>query len=100
MRETSWQTFVSATPECSGASPTNTFGCLRAADLNTLVTSLERTLGVGSQQFIFPPVIDGSIVPDLPSSLISSGQFSRVPFIAGTVLDEGLNTIVVVSIYF
>ncbi|KAJ7897434.1 esterase 1 [Mycena leptocephala] len=39
----------------------------------------------------WPPIIDGpgGIIPDLPSVLLRRGQISRLPFIAGTVLDEG-----------
>lgn len=89
VRETSWQTFAQATPGCAGASSDDTFGCLQAADLPTLISSLGKTIGVGSQEFPFPPVIDGDLIPDLPSTLIAQGQFARIPFIAGTVQDEG-----------
>lgn len=91
VREPAWSAFVNATPQCAGANPMDTFGCLQSADLSTLVSSLDKTLGIGSQEFPFPPVIDGpgGLIPDLPSTLISQGKFSHVSFIAGTVLDEG-----------
>ncbi|KAG5220602.1 feruloyl esterase [Salix suchowensis] len=41
--------------------------------------------------FAWDPTIDGpgGILPDIPSKLLARGQFARLPFIAGTVLDEG-----------
>ena len=43
------------------------------------------------QPFIFVPVLDGpdGVIPDLPSRLFAAGKFSKIPFIAGTNLDEG-----------
>jgi hypothetical protein len=43
------------------------------------------------EQFPWEPVIDGpgGLIPDLPSVLFKRGQFARLPFIAGTNLDEG-----------
>jgi hypothetical protein len=42
--------------------------------------------------FPFRPVLDGpkGILSDLPAKRLSRGAGGRVPFIAGTVLDEGL----------
>jgi acetylcholinesterase len=44
------------------------------------------------EQFPFRPVLDGpgGIISDLPTRRLSKGTGGRVPFIAGTVLDEGL----------
>jgi acetylcholinesterase len=44
------------------------------------------------EQFPFRPVLDGpgGIISDLPARRLSNGAGGRVPFIAGTVLDEGL----------
>jgi carboxylesterase type B len=41
--------------------------------------------------FPFGPVIDGpgGVYPDLPSRIFKEGTFARVPFIAGSNLDEG-----------
>ena len=43
--------------------------------------------------FAFRPVFDGSegIISDYPAKRLSRGAGGRVPFIAGTVLDEGLS---------
>lgn len=37
------------------------------------------------------PVLDGpqGLYPDLPSRLVKKGHFAKLPFISGTVLDEG-----------
>ncbi|KAF8189617.1 esterase 1 [Mycena galopus ATCC 62051] len=90
--EVDWETFVSGVPSCSDvATSGSTFDCLAQANTTeifqgfTLVTAKSTTLTP------WPPVLDGpsGLIPDLPSVLLSSGQFSRLPFIAGTVLDEG-----------
>jgi hypothetical protein len=48
-------------------------------------------MAAGIEQFPWQPVIDGpgGFIPDLPSVLFKRGQFARLPFIAGTNLDEG-----------
>ena len=89
VREESWSALAAATPECTGVSSSDSFNCLQGATLNNLVGALGRMLGTVGQEFPFPPVIDGELIPDLPSTLIERGQFAHIPFIAGTVLDEG-----------
>jgi hypothetical protein len=44
------------------------------------------------EKFPFRPVFDGlgGIISELPTRRLSKGMGGRVPFIAGTVLDEGL----------
>ncbi|THG93277.1 hypothetical protein EW026_g7922 [Hermanssonia centrifuga] len=91
MREPAWASFVNATPECSGTGESDTFSCLRRANLSTLVDSFNSVITSGLQSFPFAPVIDGpgGLIPALPSDLLAQGKFARVPFITGTVLDEG-----------
>ncbi|OBZ70762.1 Lipase 2 [Grifola frondosa] len=90
-REFEWQNFVAATPECNGTSSSSTFDCLRQANISTLLTAYTIAASESPEEFPFVPVIDGpgGIVPDLPSNLLATGHFSRIPFIAGTNLDEG-----------
>ena len=89
-RAPAWDTFVSATPECKNAKPGKTFSCLREANLTTLLNSWETV--VASHPLAFAPAVDGpdGLIPDLPSKLLAMGHFARVPFIAGTNLDEGV----------
>ncbi|OBZ76209.1 Lipase 2 [Grifola frondosa] len=86
-----WQTFVAATPECAGASPHDTFDCLRQANLTTLLNSYTAAQFTGTNELTFAPVLDGpnGLIPELPSKFLAVGNFSRLPFIAGTNLDEG-----------
>ena len=44
------------------------------------------------EKFPFRPALDGpgGIISDLPARRLSKRMGGRVPFIAGTVLDEGL----------
>jgi hypothetical protein len=41
--------------------------------------------------YAFRPALDGpdGIISDLPTRRLSKGMGGRIPFIAGTVLDEG-----------
>ncbi|EED78189.1 carbohydrate esterase [Postia placenta Mad-698-R] len=60
-------------------------GCLRAAPLSALVTAINsRPSSCG-----FLPVVDGTILPALPSQLIATGRFHRMPFVGGHVTDDG-----------
>ncbi|KAJ7700487.1 extracellular triacylglycerol lipase precursor [Mycena rosella] len=61
-REGNWETFVGGVASCAS-----------------------------TEAFPWDPVIDGTggLIPDLPSVLFSRGHFSRLPFMAGTNLDEG-----------
>ena len=47
---------------------------------------------MANEKFPFRPALDGprGIISDLPTRRLSKGTGGRVPFIAGTVLDEGL----------
>jgi acetylcholinesterase len=48
--------------------------------------------GMAIELFPFRPVLDGSngIISDQPVKRLARGAGKRVPFMAGTVLDEGL----------
>ncbi|ETW83899.1 Esterase/lipase/thioesterase [Heterobasidion irregulare TC 32-1] len=94
----SWLAFARGTPSCTSSllfteneNDRETFSCLLAATSDEILIGEEAALAYGQQQFPFIPVIDGSegLVPDLPSLRLRSGAGNRVPFIAGTVLDEG-----------
>ena len=47
--------------------------------------------GLAIEPYPFRPVLDGpkGIISDLPAGRLSRGDGGRVPFIAGTNLDEG-----------
>ena len=82
--------FVNSTRSCATASPNNTFPCLISADSSDLRSSLVAAFAIES--FPFRPVLDGpeGILSDLPARRLSHGAGGRVPFMAGTTLDEGL----------
>ena len=82
--------FVNNTRSCATASPNNTFPCLISADSSDLRASLDAAFAI--ELFPFRPVLDGpeGILSDLPARRLSHGAGGRVPFMAGTTLDEGL----------
>ncbi|RDB17172.1 Lipase 2 [Hypsizygus marmoreus] len=91
-REINWQNFVSGVSRCASiATGGNTFGCLRAANSSDILQGLLKSLADAPEKFGFDPTLDGpgGIFPDIPSKLFERGHFARLPFIAGTNLDEG-----------
>ncbi|KAJ7754372.1 extracellular triacylglycerol lipase precursor [Mycena maculata] len=91
-QEIDWQNFVGGVPSCASlAMSRNTFSCLQNATTTEIFQGLSVVLPADSVVSPFNPVIDGpeGLIPDLPSVLFERGQFSRLPFIAGTDLDEG-----------
>lgn len=76
---------------CANVTQSDTFSCAQSVDTGTLLTAWQQTAGSFPEPFLFVPVIDGpdGIIPDLPSKLLAAGKFSKIPFIAGTNLDEG-----------
>ncbi|KAJ7745866.1 Alpha/Beta hydrolase protein, partial [Mycena maculata] len=90
--ELDWQNFVRGVPSyATVATSGDTFSCLRDVNSTEIFQGLAAALTESTNTFPFAPVIDGSngLIPDLPSVLFKRGQFTRLPFIAGTNLDEG-----------
>ena len=90
-REVVWDAFVGNTTECADTTQGSTFACMRNATTSDLLSSWETVAAAFPELFLFVPVIDGpnGLLPDLPSKLLAAGHFSKIPFMAGTVLDEG-----------
>ena len=86
-----WDAFAANITVCAGVPRGLTFPCLRNASADALLSSWEAAIETIPDLFHFVPVIDGpgGLLPDTPSSLLAAGNFSKIPFIAGTVLDEG-----------
>ncbi|EJD05041.1 alpha/beta-hydrolase [Fomitiporia mediterranea MF3/22] len=60
--------------------------CLRNASVSAIVAAINAVSGPGVVPTIGGP---GSILPELPSTLIRSGNFSTVDFIGGHCTDDG-----------
>ncbi|KAK0455225.1 extracellular triacylglycerol lipase precursor [Desarmillaria tabescens] len=91
-REDAWNNFVAAIPECSSYVGTlSTFPCVQNASSSEVYQGFLQAYSKATELFPFCPTLDGpsGLFPDLPSHLLSTGQFARLPFIAGTNLDEG-----------
>ncbi|KAJ7766334.1 Alpha/Beta hydrolase protein [Mycena maculata] len=56
-----------------------------------ILQGLAAAMAAATEEFPWDPVIDGpgGLIPDLPSVLLRSGKFARLPFMAGTNLGEG-----------
>ncbi|KAJ7890269.1 hypothetical protein B0H13DRAFT_1887656 [Mycena leptocephala] len=74
----------------SVATSGSTLTCLANANTTEILQGFAVATAESDKSNAWPPVIDGpeGIIPDLPSVLLKRGQISRLPFIAGTVLDE------------
>ena len=90
-RDLLWDAFTANVSTCTGMLRGSTFPCLRNASTAELLRSWEAAVNVFPDTFLFVPVLDGpdGLIPDLPSTLFAAGRIPKVPFIAGTVLDEG-----------
>ncbi|KAF9009204.1 alpha/beta-hydrolase [Hymenopellis radicata] len=91
-RQDSWEDFVTGIPSCEQlATTTVTFDCIRRANTAEVFEGLLNSLAVADEEIPFGPTLDGplGLFPDFPSRLFSQGMFARLPFIAGTNLDEG-----------
>ncbi|KAK0467071.1 extracellular triacylglycerol lipase precursor [Desarmillaria tabescens] len=91
-REDAWNNFIAAIPECNsyvGTSPT--FSCVQNASSSEVYEGFLQAYSKTTEKILFRPTLDGpsGLLPDLPSRVLSTGQFARLPFIAGTNLDEG-----------
>jgi acetylcholinesterase len=86
----SWMLFANNTKSCTAStlSPDNTFSCLMSASSSDLLVGMKA--GMAIELFPFRPVLDGSngIISDQPVKRLARGAGKRVPFMAGTVLDE------------
>ncbi|KAL1695336.1 Alpha/Beta hydrolase protein [Schizophyllum commune] len=80
-----WNSFVEAAG-CGGVSA-NTLDCLQNADTNAIMNATWTVVPDTPRGWF--PNLDGEMVPDLPSRIWASGEYARVPFIAGTHLDDG-----------
>ncbi|KAF7305595.1 Carboxylic ester hydrolase [Mycena chlorophos] len=90
--EIDWQHFVANVESCSDlAKSGSTFACLRKASSAELLIGLNAAFNETEKEFPWQPLIDGpgGLIPELPSALFKKGQFTKLPFISGTNLDEG-----------
>ena len=91
-RQIDWQNFVSGVSSCASLAKTShTFDCLRKADTAEIFIGVEESIAESPERFGFNPTIDGhgGLLPDIASKFINEGRFARLPFMAGTNLDEG-----------
>lgn len=90
-RQLDWDNFVNAIPECAN-STRSSIECLQRLDNSTTLQQAIITSWAESKEgYPWVPVLDGpnGLLPDLPSVLLEKGKFARLPFIAGSNLDEG-----------
>ncbi|KAK7040304.1 hypothetical protein VNI00_009772 [Paramarasmius palmivorus] len=92
-RQSDWDNFVAALPECNDVAHNNTFDCLRRDDINTthFIQAIDASLDATRELFPWVPTLDGpnGLLPDLPSKMLKQGRYSKIPFITGNCLDEG-----------
>ena len=59
--------------------------CLRAVPLSAIVAAVNGKPSTCK----FLPIIDGSFLPDYPSTLLRESRFHKMPFIGGHCTDDG-----------
>ncbi|KJA13649.1 hypothetical protein HYPSUDRAFT_195686 [Hypholoma sublateritium FD-334 SS-4] len=91
-RQIDWQNFVSGVPSCASlATSDDTFDCLRKANSTEMFSGINTAVSKAPELFAFQPTFDGpdGFIPAPASEILAKGTFARLPFIAGTNLDEG-----------
>ncbi|KAF5352295.1 hypothetical protein D9758_011969 [Tetrapyrgos nigripes] len=89
-RQDNWDKFVGSVPACANRSGTdNSFDCLRHANITDIVQGVNGARAKIIEFSPWDPVLDGALFPAAPSVMRKLGRFARIPFIAGTNLDEG-----------
>ncbi|KAF9045371.1 esterase 1 [Panaeolus papilionaceus] len=91
-REVDWQNFVSGVPSCASlATSGNTFDCLQHANSTEILSGVVNAINSANELFGFDPTIDGpgGLFPEIASQILKKNKFAKLPFIAGTNLDEG-----------
>ncbi|KAJ6481746.1 Alpha/Beta hydrolase protein [Mycena sanguinolenta] len=68
---------------CDGAS--NVVACLRKASLGAIVSAVNNKPSTCK----YEPVIDGHYIPDITTTLLSAGKFTKVPILAGHNAQDG-----------
>jgi acetylcholinesterase len=63
------------------ASASNTLACLRQVPIDTFISATNGTS--------WGPTVDGVFLKDYPTTLISKGQYAKVPLLLGANTDEG-----------
>ncbi|KAJ7704493.1 esterase 1 [Mycena rosella] len=87
--ESDWQNFVGGVPSCNVS---RTLDCLQTVvDSDEILAGCSAAAAQAQDLFPWIPTLDGpaGLVRALPSAMLASGSFSRLPFIAGTNMDEG-----------
>ncbi|KAL0577565.1 hypothetical protein V5O48_004428 [Marasmius crinis-equi] len=94
-RQDTWSSFVGNVAECASVAHTSTtVDCLQSVNSSSLLRAIAASESNGGEGQ-WAPILDGpdGFLPDYPSNLFKNGRFSRLPFIAGTELDEGTHFI-------
>jgi para-nitrobenzyl esterase len=70
----------------------STLGCNSAGDVLRCLREVPTADVLRAAGTDFVPGVDGSVLPEQPRALFDSGQFAKVPYIAGSTSDEGTLT--------
>ena len=76
--------FANITRDTGCGDAADKIACLRALPFATLNNELNRTM-----PYTFLPAVDGDFIPEITSSALSAGHFTRTPLLIGTNSDEG-----------
>jgi para-nitrobenzyl esterase len=83
------RTFAGGFAQKVGCTTGDVAACLRALDASTLELAFPESANVaGAMQSDFQPNADGSVLADLPMSVLLQGAHNHVPFIVGSNANE------------
>ena len=75
---------------CTNAA--DTLACLRTVPYDDLYPLLNASTLVGAPGWY--PTVDGDIIPNFPTTLLSEGRFAKVPHLYGSNSDEGTDNVI------
>lgn len=92
-RPEEWEQPYTDIVEQAGCNGNSSLDCLKNLDAEKLLTASVAVNNMpknkaGQIGFVWRPAIDGDIIKDSPSKLLSEGKFARKPFINGQNKDE------------
>ncbi|KAJ7507320.1 carboxyesterase [Mycena galericulata] len=83
--EHSEECFGNVTLQVGCASASDKVACLRKASVRAIISAVNNKPSTCK----YEPVIDGHYIPDITSTLLSEGRFSKVPILAGHTAQDG-----------
>ncbi|EJD52085.1 alpha/beta-hydrolase [Auricularia subglabra TFB-10046 SS5] len=75
---------------CPDGGVAQQMACLRKASVSALAVAQDAYANYATPYMLWNPVVDRTVIPDIPSNLILQGRFAKVPVLVGATTNETL----------